>query len=53
LEPIFFVGAIRTFVAFEALLNKITTSVDVENVVEMRLSIVSTVIFSVVIARKR
>jgi hypothetical protein len=45
LEPIFYVDAIITFVAFKALLNKFTTSVFVENVDEGLLRIQSTVIF--------
>jgi glucose-6-phosphate-specific signal transduction histidine kinase len=53
LEPITYIDAIRTFVALKDLLNKFTTSVVVENVDEVLLSVESTVIFfSVVIARK-
>lgn len=53
LEPIFSINAIRTFVAFEALLNKITTSAVVINVDEIRLEYrVDSIFFLVVIARK-
>jgi hypothetical protein len=53
LEPISSIDAIRTFVATKALLNKFATSVVVENVDEVLLTIELTVIFfSIVIARK-
>jgi len=53
LEPIFYVDAIVTVVAFKALLNKFTTSVVVKNVDEGLLRTQSTVIFFLMfIARK-